>query len=95
MIFSDKSDSDDGEKMIFSTTRPDDFSVKAYLIDLCKCSNCNKADPKEEVQDYFGAITYFLFRQCQKDVRQARLNLASAEQTFYDLNNLISKRKAK
>ena len=75
-------------------TRPDGFSVKAYLIDLCKCVNCSKADPKnEDQQSDFETITQFLFRESQRDVRRVRLNLASAEQSCDYISELISKRR--
>ena len=92
-LFLDESDSDSADKIIFSATRPDGFSVKAYLIGPCKCVNCSKADPKnEDQQSHFEAITQFLFRESQKDIRRARLDLASAEQSYDYISKLISKR---
>ena len=59
-FFLDESDSDGADKIIFSATRPDGFSFKAYLIDPCKCVNCSKADPKnEDQQSDFEAITFY------------------------------------
>ena len=82
----------DVDKTIFSATRPDGFSVKAYLIDPCKCNNCSKADSSSD-EDDFGALTQYLFRESQKDVRKARLDLASTEQSYDYISKLISKRR--
>ena len=93
-FFLDESDSDSADKIIFSATRPDGFSFKAYLIDPCKCVNCSKADPKnEDQQSDFEVITQFSFRESQKYVRRARLDLASAEQSYDYISKLISKRR--
>lgn len=88
-IFLDKcdSDSESSEKIIFSATRPDGFSVKAYLVDPCKNLICTNNEDQQS--DLEGVIDY-LFREARINVRKAKLNLASSEQSYDNICKLIS-----
>lgn len=71
-------------------TRPDGFSVKAYLVDPCKNLICTNNEDQQS--DLEGVIDY-LFREARKNVRKVKLNLASSEQSYDNICKLISKRR--
>ena len=63
------------------------------VIDPCNCKNCPAADPENEDSDDFDElITQYLFREAQKNVTKAKLELASAEQSYDHFKELIAKK---
>ena len=79
--------------MIYTKNRPDGFTVKAFVLEHCDCKNCARADPKsEDYTDFTELLNQYLFREAQKNVRKAKLELASEEQSYDNLTKRLDKK---
>ena len=84
---------DSVETKIYTQKHPGGFTIKSFVIDPCNCKNCRAADPENEGSDDFDElITQYLFQEAQKNVRKAKLELASPQQSYDHSKELIAKK---
>ena len=63
------------------------------MLEHCDCKNCARADPKsEDYIDFTKLLNQYLFCETQKNVRKAKLELASTEQSYDNLTKLLDKK---
>ena len=76
--------------MIYTKNGPNGYTVKTFVLKHCDCKNCARADPKsEDYIDFTELLNQYLFQEAQKNVRKAKLELASVEQSYDNLTKLL------
>ena len=70
------------------------ISIKAYIVEPCKCIECCEASPKQgEIMSLSDKLIEYLYRESQRNFRKAKLELATAEQSFEDMKKIVKRKK--
>ena len=69
-------------------------NLAQYLIEPCKCIECCEASPKQgEIMSLSDKLIEYLYRESQRNFRKAKLELATAEQSFEDMKKIVKRKK--
>ena len=84
----------DGKIKITSYKKEEDgVKVSAYVIEPCLCARRKQTSTKnEEEMEIDKKLLDFLFKERQRSIRKAKLNLAAAE-TYFELEKIAKKQK--
>ena len=73
------------------------ISIKAYIVEPCKYIECSMGTPKNEKEKKEMTtndhLVEYLYRETQRSVRKAKLELASAEQSFEEMKKIVKRKK--